>query len=56
VDDEIPFKSTDKQFIGSFQRAVTAVHENMTEEELEEANNIVDLWNSQGAPQDIQLK
>jgi hypothetical protein len=35
---------------------VTNVLENLTEEQLKEAENLVDLWNSQGAPFDYQLK
>ena len=58
VDNEIPFKSTDKDFryLGSFQKAVTTVLNKMSEEELEEAENLVELWNREGGPSDLQLK
>ena len=56
VEAEIPHKSTDKDYIGSYQRAVTAVLKNMAEEDLEEAEEIVELWNKQGAPPEVQLK
>jgi hypothetical protein len=56
VNDEIPFKSTDKEYLGSYQRAVTAVLKNMDEEDLEEAEMILELWNKEGAPSDVQLK
>lgn len=56
VDEEIPYKSTDKEYLGSYQRAVTTVLNNMTEEDLEEAQNMVDDWNKEGGPSDVQLK
>jgi hypothetical protein len=56
VDQEIPFKSTDKEYIGSYQRAVTTVLNEMTEEDLEEVEKVLDLWNKKGAPSDLQLK
>lgn len=56
VEEEIPYKTTDKEYIGSYQRAVTDVLKNMTDEQLEEAQNLVDSWNSKGAPSDHQLK
>lgn len=56
VEAEILYKSTDKDYIGSYQRAVTTVHRNMSNIELEEAENVVDLWNKQGAPPEVQLK
>jgi hypothetical protein len=56
VEKEIPFKSTDKGYLGSYQRAVTAVMNKMTEEELEEAENILESWNKEGGPSDVQLK
>jgi hypothetical protein len=56
IEDEIPCKSTDKKYISHYQRAVTKVHDDMTKKELEEAENIVELWNKQGAPADVKLK
>jgi hypothetical protein len=56
VEAEIPYKPTDKEYIGSYQRAVTTVLNNMSEKELEEAEEIVDSWNKQGAPAEAQLK
>lgn len=56
VEKEIPYKSTDKEYLGSYQRAVTTVFQNMTESELEEAEKMVELWNKQGAPPEVQLK
>jgi hypothetical protein len=56
IEDEIPYKSTDKQYISHYQRAVTNVHQNMTEGELEEAESIVELWNKNGALADVKLK
>jgi hypothetical protein len=56
VEREIPFKSTDKEYLGSYQRAVTAVLNKMTDEDLEEAEKVLDLWNKQGGPSELQLK
>jgi hypothetical protein len=56
VEAQISFKPTDKEYIGSYQRAVTTVLKNMTEEEVEEAEEILESWNKQGAPPEIQLK
>jgi hypothetical protein len=56
VDKEIPFKSTDKEYLGSYQKAVTSVLNKMSEEDLEEAENLVESWNQEGGPSDLQLK
>ena len=41
IQDEIPYNSSDKCYLGSYQRAVTTVQKNMTESDLEEAQKIV---------------
>ena len=56
VEAEIPYKSTDKEYLGSYQRAVTTVLANMDQEDLDEVQNILDAWNDQGAPPEVQLK
>jgi hypothetical protein len=56
IKNEIPYKPTDKEYIGSYQRAVTTVLGSLSEKDLKEAENIVDLWNKQGAPPEIQLR
>ena len=56
VEAEIPYKSTDKGYLGSYQRAVRTVLTNMDKEELDEVQNILDAWNEQGAPPEDQLK
>jgi len=56
VEAEIPYKPTDKEYIGSYQRAVTTVLKNMSEQDVEEAEEIVESWNKQGAPAEVQLK
>ena len=56
VQAEIPYQQSDKEYIGSYQRAVTTVHKNMTKKDLEEAEELVELWNRKGAPFDVQLK
>jgi hypothetical protein len=35
---------------------VTTVLKNMSEEDVEEAEEIVETWNKQGAPAEVQLK
>jgi hypothetical protein len=56
VEEEIPYAPTDKQYIGSYQRAVTTVLNNMTKKELKEAEKMVESWNEQGSPADVQRK
>lgn len=53
---EIPYKSTDKEYIGSYQQALTKVVANLSEEDLEEAENMLEVWNEQGASPEVQLK
>jgi hypothetical protein len=56
VEDEIPYKTTDKEYLGSYQRAVTSVLNNLDEEDMEEAEETLELWNREGGPSDLQLK
>ena len=56
VEADIPYKPTDKEYIGSYQHAVTTVLKNMSEKGIEEVEEIVDSWNKQGAPAEVQLK
>lgn len=56
ISSEIPYKPTDREYIGSYQRAVTKVMQNMSKEDLREAERILALWNTQGPPSDVQLK
>lgn len=56
IEDEIPYKSTDREYLGSYQRAVTTVMTNMSEEDLEEAEKLLETWNKEGGPSDVQLK
>jgi hypothetical protein len=56
VDEQIPFNPSEKGYLGCYQKAVTTVLNNMDEELLEEAGNILEQWNSNGAPSDVQLK
>jgi hypothetical protein len=56
IDNEIPFESNDPNYIGRYQLAVTAVLENMTEEELEAAGEIAKDWSEKGAPPEVPLK
>lgn len=56
VEEEIPYDANDPKYIGSYQRAVTAVQDNMTEEDLAAAQQIANDWSEQGAPPEVQLK
>jgi hypothetical protein len=40
-------------YLGGYQRAVTAVLNRMDEEEIDK---VVELWNEEGGPSDLQLK
>lgn len=53
---EIPYEPSDKSYIGSYQRAVTTIHENLTTSELEEVEEMVEIWNKKGAPPEVQRK
>jgi len=56
IDAEIPYDPTDKRYIALYQGAVTTVYNNLTKDELEEAEGILESWKEEGVPQDIQLK
>jgi hypothetical protein len=56
IEAEIPYKPADKEFIGCYQRAVTAVLQNLSDEDVEEAEGILESWNEKGAPAEVQLK
>jgi hypothetical protein len=56
VQNENPYKPNDKAFVGNYQKAVTTVIEKLTEEELQEAEELVETWNEQGPPAEFQLK
>lgn len=56
IQEEIPYQTTDKQYLGSYQKAVTTVLKNLSDEDLEEAENILESWNEEGGPSDMQLK
>jgi hypothetical protein len=56
IEAEIPYKTSDKEFIGCYQRALTAVLNNMSDEDVEAAESILETWNQQGAPAEVQLK
>ena len=56
VEAEIPYKLTNKEYIESYQCAVTTVLRNMSKKDIEEVEEIVDSWNKQGAPAKVQLK
>jgi hypothetical protein len=56
IDNEIPYPPGDPEYIARFQAALTTVLKNMTEEDLEEAENLLEQWNKDGAPSPVQLK
>jgi hypothetical protein len=56
VEAEIPYTPKDHEYIGSYQRAVTTVHQNMSEKEVEKAEEILERWNEEGASLEVQLK
>jgi hypothetical protein len=53
---EIPFESSEKAFLGCYQRAVTTVENNMSSEVKKEVEELAELWNREGAPPDAKLK
>ena len=56
IDSQIPYPPGEPEYIARFQAAVTTVLNNMTEEDLENAQNTVEQWNQEGAPSQVQLK
>lgn len=56
IEQEIPHSSNDKRYLSCYQCAVTAVYQNLTNDELKEAEGILDSWNKQGAPFEKKLK
>lgn len=56
IEAEIPYQHGDKEYIGSYQRAVTTVLKNLSKKDVKEAEKMVELWNAQGPPSDVQLK
>jgi len=56
IDALIPYKPTEKMYISYYQAAVTTILNNMSDDELEKAERILESWNEEGVPQDIQLK
>ena len=56
MEEHIPFKTNDPQYISCYQKAVTAVHSEMTEEELAEAEEIAKEWSTQGSSREAKLK
>jgi hypothetical protein len=56
IDNEIPCTSKDPDYIGHYQRAVTTICNNMSEEEAQEVKGIVEQWNKEGAPPEVQLR
>jgi hypothetical protein len=56
VEAEIPGQPSDKGYIGCYQRALTTVYRNMSEDNLKEAEEILESWNNHGPPTEVQLK
>lgn len=56
VDEQNPYKSNDKRYLSSYQLAVNAVIDNLDKEELDKVEKLVESWNKDGAPSELQLK
>lgn len=56
IEEYNPYKPTDKEFLGSYQKALSKVQEGMSKENLKDVQKIVDLWNSEGASSEVKLK
>ena len=56
IEEEIPFKPTDKGYIGCYQRALTNTIKSLSREELEEAQTTLAAWDGTGPPAHVQLK
>jgi len=56
IEEAIPHKSTEKGYLGCYQRTLSTILNSLSNVELKEAENILDAWNKRGAPADVQLK
>lgn len=56
IEEEIPYQHGEKEYIGSYQNAVTKVLNNLSKKDVKEAEKMVELWNTQGPPSNVQLK
>ena len=56
IDEEIPYQPGEPEYIARFQATATTVLNNLSEEGLAEAENILEKWNKGGAPSEVQIK
>jgi len=56
IEEEIPYDSNDPRHLGAYQKAVSTVHANMTEDELDEAGRTLESWHQEGVPRNMQVK
>lgn len=56
IDEEINLKPNEYGYIRGYQKAVTTILEQLDDDEKEEVQRLVDLWNTEGGPSDVQLK
>lgn len=56
IEAEIPHEPKTKEYIAAYQSAVTKVIQNLDDDDLEVVENLVEEWNKEGAPPEIQLK
>ena len=56
IEEAIPYQSTDKEYLGCYQCAVTTIQNGLSNDELKEAESILVKWNAMGAPPDMQQK
>jgi len=56
IEAEIPHEPSSKEYLRLYQNAVTKVWEKMDDEDLEEAETVLELWNKEGVPPKIQQR
>jgi len=56
IEEKIPFKPTEKNYLSHYQAALTQVQNEMSDEDLGDIRKTVELWNEQGAPSEVKLK
>ena len=56
VDEEIPYDPQAKEYLGSYQHAVTTVLGKMDSNQLREVEKLAKSWNEQGVPREVQFK
>jgi hypothetical protein len=56
IEAQIPHEPKTTEYIAAYQGAVTKVIKNLDDDLQETVENLVEEWNKEGAPPELQLK